>query len=282
MTSDHGRGQDRGNTRIEPRFDSPTAGGQRGATNNGQGSRSSFRGRALKFGIAVVALGGVAGVAWYATVQGQKDASMVVPVIHADPSPIKVLPDKPGGLEVPNRDKLVFGQITPEQQKARVEQLLPPTEKPLAKPAPPAAEKTVVAPPSGRLMPDVPDLAPRTGGDAAVGASPQPSVPAKAKTKVIDAKAKEKLSQKIAALGAFQIQFGAMKSKSKAAKEASRIARVHKSLLGKLKVTSVRSDLGKRGIYYRLRAGPLKTRAAANSLCQKFAARKMRCIVIKP
>jgi cell division protein FtsN len=242
----------------------------------------------LKFGIAVVALGGVAGVAWYATVQGQKDASMVVPVIHPDPTPIKVLPDKPGGLEVPNRDKLVFMQITPEQQKARVEQLLPPSEKPLPKPAPPAAEKTVVAPPSGRLVPDVADLAPRTGGDAAVGASPQPSVPAEAKTKataktkVIDAKSKEKLAAKIAALGAFQIQFGAMKSKSKAAKEVSRIARVHKSLLGKLKVTSVRSDLGKRGIYYRLRAGPLKTRAAANSLCQQFAARKMGCIVIKP
>ena len=73
-----------------------------------------------------------------------------------------------------------------------------------------------------------------------------------------------------------------MKSKAKAAKEVSRIARVHKSLLGDLEVTSVHADLGKKGIYYRLRAGPLKTRTAANSLCQKFAARNMRCIVIKP
>jgi len=80
----------------------------------------------------------------------------------------------------------------------------------------------------------------------------------------------------------FHVQLGAVKLKASAAKEAGRLNRIYKGLLGPLKIISVRSDLGKRGIFYRLRAGPLIGWTSANSLCKKLSARKQSCIVSKP
>ena len=78
------------------------------------------------------------------------------------------------------------------------------------------------------------------------------------------------------------VQLGALKSKASAQKEAVRLTRAHKAVLEDLQVALVPADLGKRGIYYRLVAGPLSDRATAASLCHKLSARKQDCIVIKP
>jgi hypothetical protein len=64
-------------------------------------------------------------------------------------------------------------------------------------------------------------------------------------------------------------------------KKAERLNQVHKLVLGSLKIVPIRADLGKRGIYFRLRSGPLNDLAAAESLCRKLLARKQRCIVVK-
>ena len=80
----------------------------------------------------------------------------------------------------------------------------------------------------------------------------------------------------------FHIQLGAVKLKTRAAKEAGRLNQKYKGILGPLKIILVRSDLGKRGIFYRLRAGPLTGWTSANSLCKKLSARKQSCIVSKP
>ena len=64
-------------------------------------------------------------------------------------------------------------------------------------------------------------------------------------------------------------------------KEARRLNRVHRAVLGNLKIKPVRIDLGKRGIFYRLRTGWFNDRVAANSLCRQFAARNQGCIVVR-
>ena len=80
----------------------------------------------------------------------------------------------------------------------------------------------------------------------------------------------------------FHVQLGAIKLKARAIQEAGRLNRMHKTVLGDLKIVPVRSDLGKRGIFYRLRAGPLNGWSSANSLCRELSVRKQRCIVAKP
>jgi cell division septation protein DedD len=82
--------------------------------------------------------------------------------------------------------------------------------------------------------------------------------------------------------GDYRIQLSSVRSEADADKEAERLSRLHKELLGDLTIAQVRADLGERGTYYRLRAGPLKDRNAAVALCQELATRNQGCIVIAP
>jgi hypothetical protein len=60
-------------------------------------------------------------------------------VVRADIGPVKVRPEKPGGLQVPDRDKLVYKRIqnggTEPKSQATVERLLPLPETPLPRPS---------------------------------------------------------------------------------------------------------------------------------------------------
>ncbi|MEQ8397123.1 SPOR domain-containing protein [Thalassobaculum sp.] len=97
------------------------------------------RSRALGVFVATFALAAFAGVVWYAYDQGlQRGSETTAPLIKADPRPAKVRPEQPGGLQVPNQDKLVYEAMRPgDGGSAKVERLLPPPEKPVDPPAPP-------------------------------------------------------------------------------------------------------------------------------------------------
>ena len=82
--------------------------------------------------------------------------------------------------------------------------------------------------------------------------------------------------------GDYRVQLGSVKSEAAAETEAVRLRRLHSEILGDLTIAQVRADLGERGVYYRLRAGPLKDAAAATALCHKLAVRDQGCIVIAP
>ncbi len=56
-----------------------------------------------------------------------------IPVIHADTRPLKVPPADPGGMRVPDQNMDVLNRINAPEPK--VEQLLPPPETPLPRPA---------------------------------------------------------------------------------------------------------------------------------------------------
>ncbi|MCH7938085.1 MAG: SPOR domain-containing protein, partial [Proteobacteria bacterium] len=48
-------------------------------------------------------------------------------------------------------------------------------------------------------------------------------------------------------------------------------------ILGGLEHQVTRVNLGKKGTYYRLKAGPLKDNAAAKALCRKLKRRRQFC-----
>ncbi len=77
-----------------------------------------------------------------------------VPLIKADPNPIKVKPEQPGGLQVPDRNMMIYNE---RPGGPPVEKLLPPPEQP---------ETRAVAPPPAPLQPQpqvamAPQAAPR-------------------------------------------------------------------------------------------------------------------------
>lgn len=60
-----------------------------------------------------------------------------VVLLKADNSPFKTKPDDPGGVQIPNQDKMVFNAVSPEGKQVTVERIMPPPEQPMvAQPAP--------------------------------------------------------------------------------------------------------------------------------------------------
>ena len=114
--------------------------------------RSSRRGRrVLAAAIVLVAFGGFAGLIYYAYSKGREaGTSTVAPIIRAGDGPTKVRPEQPGGMQVPNQDKEVYSRVGPGQGTQRVENLLPPPEQPLPRPA---LRQAPEPPPGGMLSP---------------------------------------------------------------------------------------------------------------------------------
>ena len=79
-----------------------------------------------------------------------------------------------------------------------------------------------------------------------------------------------------------QIQLAAAKSEEGAMGEWNRIKNKYASLVGNLTPNVVRADLGDRGVFFRLRAGMLPDKAAADALCAALTAEGNACLVVKP
>ena len=103
--------------------------------------QKSSKGKWIVLGLLV--LGGVGAGGWYfMNQQGDQDVASV-PVVRADSKPVKVRPEKPGGMTVPNQDKLVYDRLgDPAGDSSQVERLLPPPEEPQEPPMEEMAEET--------------------------------------------------------------------------------------------------------------------------------------------
>jgi cell division septation protein DedD len=279
MSSDQGQNEPRFEVNLE---DNPPQDIYDHAPPVSDASRS--RRRLLGVVVALAALTGFAGIAWYATNKGQQNSGAVVPVISADLQPVKVRPAEPGGLKVPNRGMKVFERMAPGAEPQKVERLLPPAEKPMARPK----AETELSLPSGPLVPEAPAIKARPVvpvAPAEVAATKPPELIApKATAKTV---AKIVAPAKVTApkqnlRGAWRVQLGAVRSESRAKAAVKQLVNANKDVLGNLKMEIVRADLGSRGVYFRMRAGPFADRTTASAACRKLAVRKLSCIAVKP
>ncbi len=235
-----------------------------------------------------------------------------VPLVRADRGPVKVRPISPGGMEVPDRDKLVYDRMQGNGERPLVERLLPPPETPLppprrkpakrleaAAPAPKSAEElAAVAPAAGaattapakdvakpRARPAMPvhtgpsaspESAPATPTEEEVlAAVPPPAAPPPPALKTP--------AREVNMGPAYKVQLAAVRSLERAQGEWDRLRRKNSDLLGKLALSVTKADLGpKKGVFYRLRAGPLADQAAARALCANLTKRKVGCLVVRP
>ena len=91
--------------------------------------------RLLPMLVAAVALLSFGAIIYYAYNRGLTTGTEVAAPLITPEGPAKVKPADPGGLEVPHRDKLVYGALDKSADDSRVEQLLPPPEDPMRPPA---------------------------------------------------------------------------------------------------------------------------------------------------
>jgi len=284
-----------------------------------------------------------------------------VPVIRADVAPIKIKPADPGGMDVPDRDKLVYDRLNGESAGTNVERLLPPPETPLpipeeqlqgttvptsqttatetqpmvpetavpeqqaltqqlmdnateteqmaeidpnapvplqpssaaasstvpeAPPPPPApVEPVQIAP----VTPTVPEPANNTNQQAAqaTAATSQQTTQTTSNQSVasdpVAIQSQATASATTSATKEYRIQLAALRTHERAEAEWKRQKKAHPDILGSLKLFVVRVDLGEdKGVFFRLRAGPLRDAAAAKKLCGELAKRNVGCLVIRP
>jgi len=220
--------------------------------------------------VAVAVMTVFTGGLWFAYQQGLRNGGIIsgaadVPLIRADERPTKVKPEKPGGMEVPDRDKLIY-----TQKRAGVEHLLPPPEKPMPRPAALPAAVQPEAPQSS--------LGPTSGAAASAPSSqPQQAVgkPPVKPASAASSSAKPEIAQKNDGM---RIQLGSVRSEEAARQEWDRIRRANPDLFANVSATPVRADLGDKGVFYRLLTGPI---ADADRICGELKRRNIGCIIAR-
>jgi len=248
--------------------------------------------RLLPITLALITLGGFAAVVWYAYSTGIREGSeFAAPVLKPD-GPSKVAPKNPGGERIANQDKLVYSKIDKSNEGRKVERLLPPPEKPL--PAPIARKPQAPPVPEPKLsVPKAPPTSQLPVASTSVPAPPANSVAKKPKVKKVTApKVTAKPlnpAPKVAAVTlktdlskGYRIQIGSLRSEAAAKVLWQKRLKQHGTILGKFSLLVKRADLDKRGVYYRVQAGPLKGLAAANRVCEALKEKKVGCLVIRP
>ncbi len=257
----------------------------------GAGTATAKRnwGRGVLKGVVVVAVFILfSGLVVYAYNKGKEAGGRdMPPIIKAGPAPYKVRPDRPGGMQVLNRDKQVYSQIDGGPKPPVVERLLPPAETPMAPTAaPPAA---LAAPPLAAPQP--PTVAATAEPSPTVQPAPEKKTPASPPestaarpAKPVAAATARRLSKIVPESGGgYKIQLASLRSNVAVARSWKRLVKSNEDLLGGLRLTITRRDLGSaKGVYFRMQAGPLPDEIAARDLCARLKRRKLNCLVIRP
>ncbi|MGE4218329.1 MAG: SPOR domain-containing protein [Alphaproteobacteria bacterium] len=268
--------------------------------------------RVLPIALAGVAIVGFAIIVWYAYSTGVREGSeTAAPLLRPD-GPVKVMPENPGGMEVPHQDKTVFNRIDEQGESGtEVERLLPPPETPRAPPGELAVGPGVTPPDSpGRIpMPAVPQLPSQDPALADVRRVPVPQQPAppvrltpetppaapaqpQAQVPAPAAPAAQRPAvstptpppappAQTATAGTFRIQIGAVKSDAAARQQWQNVSQKNRDILANVAPIVERADLGEKGIFYRIQGGGFETRAAAQSTCDALKSRNVGCFVVR-
>ena len=218
-------------------------------------------------------------IVWVVYHQAGERGSTPPPVITADNAPTKVQPESPGGADIPNQDKTVYDRVNPEAP-TEPESILPPPEEPQGlEPAQTSGEQSTAgqtttaeqAPPPVKTQEVAPTPAP-TPPAQKVAEAPKPA-PA-------PAPAPKPAPVAAAASGSFLVQLGAFGDDAGANRAWKTLSGKYPSQLGDLQSDIQTVDLGAKGVFHRLRAGPFSSRDAAETVCEELKAQKQGCLVV--
>lgn len=261
--------------------------------------------RMLMAGVVVGAIGlvGALGYAYqYGPLGGQvKTAGSEPPLIVARNEPNKETPEVSGGKEFGNGGKMFYDRLTNDgtvttgstgsgerivtRQEAVIEStnasanLPPKPAAPTANSGGPRKVTSLKVLPNGRII----------DGSAQAAAQPAPAQPAAAtpfETAAVPAPAAQPARRVVipaqpapAASGGFVVQIAARKSEGDARSAFGTLQRKYPNILGSSVSDIQRADLGAKGVWYRLRVGPGKSKENAVALCDQLKAVGQSCLV---
>lgn len=250
--------------------------------------------------VLAVAIGGLT-FGRYVSVYYDADSG-ALPVIRADSSIDGMKPAAPGGMEVPNRDKLVYERLRRNNTEVPVERLLPSVEKPHSpvvkeeKKEPPKQaeapkkqeqpkkeEDPIAALAAGIIRQDRQQssalIYEDDGTPVEVMFKETPAVSEKAKEETKPAKT-VKPEKTAEPEEFFSIQLVSTRSESAAESEWKRLSKKFKEIIGD-QSHYISKTVVSSGTFYRLRAGRFEKKEDAAALCDQLKTKKQECFVVK-
>ncbi len=257
-------------------------------------SRNNFLGT-----FAGIALAGVVG--WFVLAPQYAETEKEIPIIRRPQTAVKIKPENPGGMDIPNQDKNIYNIVEKKDvDNTVVENLLPKPETPKLPDIVPevsdvdenannldqivdevAAEKTQEKPADTKEETASSNVPAKPADLLADNIPAKPAAAEKASATAPQIKEEKAAAVAApAAAGGWQIQLIA--SKNKAAVEKTWVDLSSKYAdLKKMPHEVQASDLGAQGMFYRLRAGSFADKAAAAQACAALKAKGLRDCIAK-
>jgi hypothetical protein len=239
------------------------------------------RGTILTVMVSIAAIASFGSVVWWAHNQDVRAGGKGLEplVVQAPPTPTRIKPENAGGLVPPDQDKEVYNRISPGAVATQPEKLLP-------------GATTPRLPAGGMPTPS----APKEAGAAktptpiqTVATTPTPPANAPTVTQAPTSKPANENGPSIASLiegmsgstGGWRIQIASVKSEDIAKSTWARLQAAHGDVLANLRMQPARVDLGDKGVWYRVQAGPLDEKQA-QGVCGTLKSRKTDCVAVPP
>jgi cell division septation protein DedD len=261
----------------------------------GYGERTAPR-RTLPVVAGGVALLVVAGLVWW-MFRPEPAPVEEVPVVMAEPGDVKTRPEDEGGMEVPNRDITVYDVVSEQPATTETEVVMPGPETPITPSLTPdpMVDTAPAAGPEDRAQTEIDavlaqlqaasaarEAVPAPVGTAGVAETPAPvttdtQVATMPATTAVEEPAA--LPQPALTATGVKVQLAAFKSEDQARGAWSSFQQRFPDELSALPLIIEQADLGAKGIFYRVQAGPLASREAAAALCDRLKVQGQTCIV---
>lgn len=240
------------------------------------------RGAILTVMVSIAAIASFGSVVWWAHNQDVRAGGKGLEplVVQAPPTPTRVKPENAGGLVPPDQDKEVYNRISPGAVPSQPEKLL-------------AGPVTPRLPPGGVMpkpaAPKEPEVAKTPTPIQPGPTAPPPNAPTVTQAAATTPSASESGSTSIASIiegmsgptGGWRIQLASAKSEDVAKSTWAKLQAAHGDVLASLKMQPTKVDLGDRGVWFRVQAGPLDEKQAAG-VCSTLKGRKTDCVVVAP
>jgi hypothetical protein len=267
------------------------------------------RGQILTLMVSVAAIASFGSVVWWAHNQDVKAGGRGLEplVVQAPATPARIKPENAGGYIPPNQDKEVYNRIAPGAVPVQPEKLLPeatvpklpanglitptapakPADDATAKGSTPTQTANAASPPANGTTGPTPPPANTPAADQTPGPPPaanQPTV-----TQAPSSQPATESGPSIASLienmsgpaGGWRIQLASAKSEDVAKSTWAKLQAAHGDVLANLRMQPTRVNLGDKGTWYRVQAGPLDEKQA-QSVCSTLRSRKTECVVVAP
>jgi cell division septation protein DedD len=244
------------------------------------------RGQILTVMVSIAAIASFGSVVWWAHNQDVKAGGRGLEplVVQAPTTPTRMKPENAGGLVPPNQDKEVFNRLAPGTVPNQPEKLLPGAVTPRlpanglpipAAPRPPDAEVATKTP---TPLQGATPAAVTPGGPTPAPTVVEPKAAAPSESGPSIASLIDNISGPV---GGWRVQVASVKNEDVAKSTWARLQSAHGDVMANLRMQAVRVDLGERGVWYRVQAGPLDEKQA-QSVCSTLKTRKADCVLVPP